>query len=184
MRSPVPFTYIGITNDVTCDLEKFWTLETTGTEPHKDSVLSANQQFLKHYSKNSITRLNGKSYYAKLPWKEHHPPLPSNYVCLRVRSLTKRLAQTPGMLQLYDGVIQDQVHRGFIEWVDISNTPNTGKVHYIPHHCVKKNSATTPEWYMIVAAANPEVILLSMTVYHSVLIFSTIAVTIRYYLLR
>ena len=43
----------------------------------------------------------------------------------------KRLAQTPGMLQLYDGVIQDQVRRGFIERVDISNTPNTGKVHYI-----------------------------------------------------
>ena len=138
--------HIGITDDVTCDLEKFWTLETTGTEPHKDSVLSTNQQFLKHYSKNSITQLNDKSYCAKLPWKEHHPPLPSNYnICLqRVRSLAKRLAQTPGMLQLYDGVIQDQVCRWFIERVDISITPNTGKVHYIPHHCVKKNSATTP----------------------------------------
>jgi len=136
--------HIGITSDVTCDLEKFWTLEAAGTEPHKDSILNENQQFLKHYQ-NSIIQLNDKSYCAKLPWKEHHPPLPSNYnICLqRVHSLAKLLAQTPGMLQLYDGVIQDQVRRGFIKQVDISNTPITGTVHYISHHCVKKNSSTT-----------------------------------------
>ena len=34
----------------------------------------------------------------------------------------------------------------------------TGKVHYIPHHCVKKTSATIPirAWYMTAAADNPD----------------------------
>ena len=36
----------------------------------------------------------------------------------------------------------DQLKRGFIELVDTSKKSN--KEHYIPHHCVKKNSSTTP----------------------------------------
>ena len=96
-----------------CNIEKFWNLETAGTESQKDNMLNANQQFLEHYSQHSITWLNDESYCARLPWKEHHPPLPSNYnVCLqRALSPSKRLAQTPGLLQIYDGVIHDQVHR-------------------------------------------------------------------------
>jgi len=48
---------------------------------------------------------------------ERSPPLSSNYsVC--AHSLAKHLAQTPGLLQLYD-VIQNQE---LIEQVDISNT--------------------------------------------------------------
>ena len=43
-------------------------------------------------------------------------------------------------LTTLDGVIQDQARRGFIKRVE---TSNTGKVHYIPHHCVKKSLSTT-----------------------------------------
>ena len=133
--------HVGIVSDVSCNLEKFWTLETTGTEP---ASVSEDREFLERYSKTCITRLSDGSYCARFPWKEVHLPLPSNFdVCLhRTRSLARRLAQTPGFLKLYNSVIMDQLQRGFIEQI---GTPTlTRNVHYIPHHCVKKNSTTTP----------------------------------------
>lgn len=119
-------------------------METTGTEPQADTDTNANQQFLDTYSQRYITRLEDGSYCARFPWKENHLPLPSNYkTCWqRTHSLARCLAQTPDLLKLYDGIITDQHRRGFIERVNTS--PKVGKVHYIPHHCVKKNSATTP----------------------------------------
>ena len=141
---PTTILHVGDSTDVNCDIQKYWSLETTGTEPQAGKNTNADQQFLEMYSQRYITRLEDRSYCARFPWKENHPPLPSNYkTCWqRTRSLARRLAQTPDLLKLYDGIITDQCHRGFIEQV---NTPGSvGKVHYIPHHCVKKNSATTP----------------------------------------
>jgi len=48
----------------------------------------------------------------------------------------------PGLLQMYNNIISDQLNRGFIEKVYTSEQP--GLTHFIPHHCVKKNSVTTP----------------------------------------
>jgi hypothetical protein len=42
---------------------------------------------------------------------------------------------------MYDGIIRDQLSRGFIEVVQ--NDDNTHG-HYIPHHAVQKESTTTP----------------------------------------
>ena len=71
-------------------------------------------------------------------------PLPSNReICWkRVQSLVRHLAQTPELLLTYDNIIADQVKRGFIEKV-VDPPDHPSKTHYIPHHCVKKNSATT-----------------------------------------
>jgi len=126
-------------------------LETTGTELHKDSVEQVNSFLNSIYTQKFITRLNARSYCAKLPWRENHPPLSSNYSVYlqRTHSIAKHLAQTTGVLQLYDSIIQDQVHRGFIEQVDISNTEE-GEVYrrtLLPH---------PSEWCMIVATANPD----------------------------
>ena len=52
-----------------------------------------------------------------------------------------KLRKTPHILQLYDGIIKEQEERGFIERVYDDSTPD---VHYLPHHPVKKESATTP----------------------------------------
>jgi len=48
---------------------------------------------------NLITYQQNGSYSLKFPWKENHPPLPTNYnVCnRRMRSLARRLAQTPDL---------------------------------------------------------------------------------------
>jgi len=55
-----------------------------------------------------------------------------------------RLARTPNLLKIYDGIIREQEARGFIEKVPDSNDQSS--VHYIPHHPVRKGSSTTPVW--------------------------------------
>ena len=99
--------------------------------------------FLEQYSNSHLTRLEYGSYSTKFPWKDDHPPPPSNYfICEgRARSLVHRLAQTAGMLQTYDNILKEQVDRGFIE--EVTPTDSSTAL-YIPHHPVKKDSSTTP----------------------------------------
>ena len=58
------------------------------------------------------------------------------------RSLAHRLAKTPELLRTYGAIIKEQEQQGFIERVE-SNS-HSHNVHYIPHHPVRKGSATTP----------------------------------------
>ena len=59
-----------------------------------------------------------------------------------MRSLARRLANTPDILQAYDNIISELAKRGFIERVQTISPASS--VHYIPHHPVKKDSAITP----------------------------------------
>ena len=82
------------------------------------------------------------AYSLKFPWKNAHPPLPSNYgVCTRrTRSMAYRLARTPQLLTMYDAIIREQEAKGFIEKVNLDCEQTS--VHYIPHHPVRKESHT------------------------------------------
>ena len=84
------------------------------------------------------------AYSLHFPWKENHPPLPSNFsVCSRrTRSMAYRLAKTSDLLKQYGAIIALQEHKGFIERVADTNCRNNA--HYIPHHPVRKESSTTP----------------------------------------
>ena len=119
------------------NIQKFYDLETTGIIKENNS----DKHFLQEYSQTCIT---DGSYCARFPWKESHPLLPTNSnVCKRrTRSLALRLSLTPNLLQTYNNIICDQLNRGFIERVYTPEQP--GLTHFIPHHCVKKNSITTP----------------------------------------
>jgi len=124
-----------------CDLMRFWQIEDTAIVQSESDKSS--QQFLTSYTTSHISRLSDGTYCAGFPWKKEHPPLPDNFeVCQkRTRSLAHRLAKSPGLLQLYDSILKEQLHRGFIELVEpTKNSP----CHYIPHHPVKKDSVTTP----------------------------------------
>lgn len=81
---------------------------------------------------------------ALLPWKRDHPMLPDNYniALKRIENTIRRLRQDSDRLQKYGSIISEQEKRGFIERVTDNNTDN--RIHYIPHHGVKKDSATTP----------------------------------------
>lgn len=121
-------------------IEKFWEIESTGTLP---TVTKDSDHFMDTYM-NSITRLNDGSYMVKFPWKDEHAPLPSNYhVCeRRTRSLARKLIHTPNLMKSYNEIIKEQEKRGFIEKINSKPTPD--RVHYIPHHHVRKESNTTP----------------------------------------
>ena len=125
------------------DIEKFWKIETTGTEK-LDKEMPYQQEFHLEYEKSSI-RYHDNRYYVKLPWKEDHPTLPlnQNNAYRRTIGVIRRLEKEPEMLKAYGEVIAEQERRGFIERVD-SELPNDKKVHFIPHFPVKKDSTTTP----------------------------------------
>ena len=123
-------------------LERFWNLESIGILPNETEANKT--QTVSEY-KNSSIRLENDQYCAKLPWKDNHPPLPTNQSIARgrTRSTVRRLSKEPPMLAAYDKIIQEQLQRCFIEKVaDPQST--TGRVHYIPHHVVLKDSSTTP----------------------------------------
>ena len=100
--------------------------------------------FLQEYLQDSVTRQSDGTYLVKFPWKHNHPVLPTNkFTCeKRVWSLVRKLNNTPGVLQVYNGIIEEQLRCGFIEKVPSSEMSKP--CHYIPHHGVHKDSATTP----------------------------------------
>ena len=130
-----------ITEDT--DHSSFWKVESTGATPGQQK-LNADSEFLQQYINTKISLQPDGSYSLRFPWKDNHPPLPSNYtICARrTRSMAYRLAKTPHLLEMYGTIIKEQEMRGFIEKVNNSN--GHGSVHYIPHHPVRKQSSTTP----------------------------------------
>ncbi|XP_060588234.1 uncharacterized protein LOC132743696 [Ruditapes philippinarum] len=126
----------------TTDLTRFWDIESMGVSKGDCEDTDASS-YLQQYQKSCISFSDG-NYTAKLPWKQNHQPLPSNYNITKKRTecAIKRLSQKPQMLMKYNDIIQEQENRGFIERVDESSRAK--RVHYIPHHGVEKNSTTTP----------------------------------------
>ena len=70
------------------NIEQFWNVEAAGTTPSKEDP---GKQFLRSYIQSSIICQPDGLYSLRFPWKENHPPLPSNYrVCeRRTRSLAR-----------------------------------------------------------------------------------------------
>ena len=130
-----------ITHSEEAPLNTLWQIESMGTTP---VAQDPDANFMQEYMTTKITTQPDGAYSLKFPWKNAHPPLPTNYaVCARrTRSMVQRLSKTPHLLQLYNTIISDQETRGFIERV--SHHCEQGSVHYIPHHPVRKESSTTP----------------------------------------
>ncbi|VDI02038.1 Hypothetical predicted protein [Mytilus galloprovincialis] len=126
-----------------CDLEKFWKLESLGIDAKEQNDPDLAES-IENYLQTSITKKNDK-YITKLPWRENAPELPTNedIAKRRTESVIRRLKKDPEMFRKYGEIITDQEQRGFIEKVYDESTC-TNKVHYIPHHPVKKDSVTTP----------------------------------------
>ncbi|XP_060554822.1 uncharacterized protein LOC132715774 [Ruditapes philippinarum] len=124
------------------DLERFWKLESMGIL--EDDTEKSTSGILNEYKENCITYKDGR-YVAKLPWKEDHSVLPTNYeICKkRTENTIKRLSIETDILKNYGQIIEDQLKRGFIEKCD-TNVTTSNPVHLIPHHYVKKDSNTTP----------------------------------------
>ena len=77
--------------------------------------------------------------------KNNHPVLPTNKEIAerRTQQVILRLKRDPDLLQVYGNIINEQEKRGFVEKVPECDQPKS-MIHYIPHHPVRKKSATTP----------------------------------------
>ncbi|MEL6606114.1 MAG: reverse transcriptase domain-containing protein [Cyanobacteria bacterium J06614_10] len=120
-------------------VHKLWDLEAVGINATAPSPQDedAYQSYL-----NSLLYLD--KYYARLPWKRDHDPLPHNYgqALGQLHALTSSLRRKPQQLECYHQIIQDQLASGFIERVESPKVHD--KCHYLPHHAVSKPSSTTP----------------------------------------
>ena len=92
----------------------------------------------------------------KLPWKQSHKPLPSNYAnsLSRMKSQIKRLKREPEVLQEYDSIIKDQLSSGIIERV--TDLEGACKVHYLPHQAVIRKDAETTKLRIVYDASAKE----------------------------
>ena len=111
----------------------FW-----NSKPISATDENLSNEFLQQYMKTHIGVRPDEAYSLHFPWKENHPPLPSNFsVCYKwTRSMVHRLSS------YWNSMTPSQQMKGFIEWVDDSDHART--IHYIPHHLVRKESTTTP----------------------------------------
>ncbi|XP_053403265.1 uncharacterized protein LOC123558686 [Mercenaria mercenaria] len=126
------------------DLEKFWKIGSLGIETEKCN--QSYDDYMTNYKKSSVTYSEeDRKYYAKLPWKENHKPLPTNEIISRrrTRNVINRLQREPSLLKKYGEIIAEQERLGFIEKVP-DDVTSPKMLHYIPHLPIKKDSATTP----------------------------------------
>ena len=121
---------------------EFWSVDSTGVTQQQSQ--ESETDFLKQYQRSCIKRDSDGAYCVKFPWKQDHPPLPSNYtICKNItHSLIRRLSQDPDLLHIYGKIITEQEDKGFIE--KVTDSEFTKNAHYVPHHPVRKASSTTP----------------------------------------
>ncbi|VDI28825.1 Hypothetical predicted protein [Mytilus galloprovincialis] len=124
-------------------LEKFWDLESIGVKADELETTTM-KDFNDEYETKCITYQDNR-YTAKLPWRNDFNELPTNYnvTLRRTCNMIDRLKKDTNMLKMYGDIIKDQKRRGFIERVT-ENGNQSNRIHYIPHHAVKKDSSTTP----------------------------------------
>ncbi|XP_065180165.1 uncharacterized protein LOC135810600 [Sycon ciliatum] len=129
------------------DLRKFWSTESLGTFDDTSSQDLVGERFA-----NSISFAEGR-YAVSWPWRDSHPPLPTNYGLAfgRLKAQVRRLEAHPELLDQYDTVIQDQLDRGMIE--DVPRGFTTNQIHYLPHHSVLKPTATTTKLRVVYDAS-------------------------------
>ncbi|XP_028417496.1 uncharacterized protein LOC114541899 [Dendronephthya gigantea] len=126
-----------------CDVQRLWDLETLGTQP----VDEVHEEFV-----DNISFSEGK-YSVKLPWKESHDNLTSNYeMCIsRLKGQVKKLKHDPALLNEYDAIIQQQLSSGVIE--KVAKLESAEKVHYLPHLAVVRKDAVTTKLRIVYDAS-------------------------------
>ncbi|XP_060594283.1 uncharacterized protein LOC132748688 [Ruditapes philippinarum] len=94
-----------VMNVMSTDIDRFWKLESLGINPEEDDYTDT----LEIYKQNCVKFTDGK-YEAKLPWKEDHATLPTNYDVTkrRTESLINLLRRDPSILPKYAEIIQEQ----------------------------------------------------------------------------
>lgn len=128
------------------EVQRLWDLDTLGIREECEV----------HESLKEAISFNGRRYQVRLPWKEGHAPLPSNYrnSLKRMKSQLNRLRREPEVLKEYDRVIKEQLEKGIIE--PVVEMEGTEKIHYLPHHAVVRREAKTTKVRVVYDASSKE----------------------------
>ena len=124
-------------------IHKLWDLDSVGVRPTTDV----------HEDIVDKIEFTGERYSTKLPWKEAHKPLPTNYgvSVARLKGQLSKLKKSPEVLQEYDNIIKDQLERGIVE--KVVGLDNSSNVHYLPHHAVIREEAETTKLRIVYDAS-------------------------------
>ncbi|XP_068200675.1 uncharacterized protein [Palaemon carinicauda] len=126
------------------DISRLWSLDTIGISEDARSYNA--QATIKHFSE-TIVKV-GNKYTVDLPFRNNaRPPTGYRKALGQLYSLTKTLQSKPELFDQYQSVLDEYVKLGFIEEIEVEDDsfhPIDGINHYLPHHPVFKESATTP----------------------------------------
>ena len=133
-------------SDLGCDVNKLWDLETLGVRETNDV----------HEALLDKISFNGTRYSVKLPWKQGHGHIPTNYSnsLARMKGGIKRLTNEPKLLSEYDAIVKEQLNSGIIERVGELETKEN--VHYLPHRAVIRKDAKTTKLRIVFDASSKE----------------------------
>jgi hypothetical protein len=112
-------------------LRQFWETEAIGITDFAGGTETA--PFLTDVNRD------GHRYEVGLPWKENRPGTHYELCYNRLKSLQRRLKERPDLLNEYDSIIKEQLKCGVVERIpenELSESPEGGTVHYMPHHGV------------------------------------------------
>ena len=135
--------FVGRNEKLTCDVQRLWDLETLGIPP----VNEVHEEFV-----DSISFENDR-YSVKLPWKEGHDTLTSNYnTCVtRLKGQVRKLKSDPTLLNEYDAIMKQQLESGVIE--KVAELESADKIHYLPRLAVVRKEAVTTKLRIVYDAS-------------------------------
>ena len=130
------------TEKVNLMLQKFWEVDTSGTEEF--SIVKAEDNLVLNMTETSIAYNNG-CYRVAIPWKEEFINLPNNYEMAekRLYNLERRLFREPEIAEEYKKIIGKHLEKGYVTKVPLMED-NQAVRWYLPHFpVVKKDRSTT-----------------------------------------
>ncbi|XP_064090813.1 uncharacterized protein LOC135204594 [Macrobrachium nipponense] len=124
------------------DLDALWSLDRLGIDCSE--LREQDQRVLKDFESTITYSEIDKQYVVALPWRTNRFRLKTNFglAMSRLRQQTIKFQKDVDYLDHYQKILQEQEDRGFIEKV-IYNKSDVD-CHYLAHHGVLKDSATTP----------------------------------------
>ncbi|XP_066963243.1 uncharacterized protein [Macrobrachium rosenbergii] len=124
------------------DLDALWSLDRLGIDCSE--LQEQDQRVLKDFESTITYSEIDKQYVVALPWKTNRFRLMTNFglAMSRLRQQSIKFQKDVDYLEHYQKILQEQEDRGFIERV-IYNKSDVD-CHYLAHHGVLRDSATTP----------------------------------------
>ncbi|MEL7079569.1 MAG: reverse transcriptase domain-containing protein, partial [Cyanobacteria bacterium J06582_2] len=120
-------------------LKNLWQLDTIGIVPEKFTTFE--QKAITQF--HETVKYNNNKYEVQFPFKpESLPGRNETTAYATLMSLNNKFKTDASLHTAYCNILDNYFENDFIEEVPNDEIPNTA--YYLPHHCVKKESKTTP----------------------------------------